>query len=359
MRPTRRFGLALVPLFALLLVVPWAFAESGTALHGLAPWPDGRRVPPAFLPPGAPDPDTGPSDAIYPEQHVTIRFNHAEHLGPRVGATCKTCHAGAYRSPVVSDRLTPTGEMCDACHSTDHSDTTRVKAGTRPMGQCAFCHLGYDAGDGNRVAELDLPRAHLVFDHKAHVDRNIACPQCHGAVERLELATRDQLPRMKGCLRCHQAPDAASRGDAKAECATCHVRARDRPAGIQTPSTRPTSSNGTGRSRPTTPSSARTATPRTSARTATTGAPDPAASIPATTSRCTRSRRGWERSDARAATRSKAFASTATSAWVWPSRAPRRPWTAGASTRPRASGAIRPSDRAIMGSKQSATWTLA
>jgi hypothetical protein len=234
MRPTRRIGLALVPLFALLLVVPLALAESGTALHGLAPWPDGRRVPPAFLPPGAPDPDTGPSDAVYPVQHVTIRFNHADHLGPRVGATCKTCHAGAYRSAAASDRLTPTGEVCDTCHATDHSDTTRVKPGNVPMGQCAFCHLGYDPGDGNRVAELDLPRAHLVFDHKAHVDRNIACPQCHGAVEQLELATRDQLPRMRGCLRCHQAPDAASRGDAKAECDTCHLRAREQGAGIQT-----------------------------------------------------------------------------------------------------------------------------
>src|SRR5262249_47365703 len=74
------------------------------------------------------------------------------------------------------------------------------------------------------VAALNLPRANLVFNHKAHVDRNIGCAQCHGAVEQLELATRDQLPRMRGCFGCHQMPDSASRGEAKSSCDTCHLR---------------------------------------------------------------------------------------------------------------------------------------
>jgi hypothetical protein len=193
-------------------------------VHGLAPLPGDQRVPHKLLPPGSFDPDDGPSDVIYPAQHVTVRFNHAKHLTQEVGATCKTCHAAAYRSGSAQDSLIPKGEICDACHNSDHTTPSAVKPGDDAIGQCAFCHQGYKASDGNAVAELALPRANLNFSHKAHVDRNIGCAQCHGAVDQLELATRDQLPRMNGCFHCHQMPDSASRGEAKSACDTCHLR---------------------------------------------------------------------------------------------------------------------------------------
>ncbi|MEI9953091.1 MAG: cytochrome c3 family protein [Pseudomonadota bacterium] len=72
------------------------------------------------------------------------------------------------------------------------------------------------------MAPLSLPKPNLRFDHALHVTRNIGCAQCHGAVENLELATRDQLPRMRGCFNCHQAPDPAA-GRARSECRTCHL----------------------------------------------------------------------------------------------------------------------------------------
>lgn len=216
----------LLPLLVLLAVVPAALAEAPTTVHGLAPLPDDQRVPKSMLPPGAFDPDEGPSDVIFPVQHITLRFNHAKHLTKDVGATCKTCHGKAYKSRSSQDWLIPSGETCDACHSTDHSNLSAVKAGDDAMGQCAFCHLGYDPADGNKVAELQMPRANMLFDHEAHVDRNIGCAQCHGAVDQLELATRDQLPRMRGCFRCHQMSDSASRGEAKSACDTCHFRGK-------------------------------------------------------------------------------------------------------------------------------------
>jgi hypothetical protein len=227
----KRLLFALLPLFAVVLVVPFAVADTAAAggagaapLHGLAPLPDDRAVPRTMLPPGSFDSDPGPSSAVFPGQRITIRFNHAKHVGKEVGASCKTCHAAALKSRSVADSLLPSGEACDACHNTDHSDTAHVKPGDDASGQCAYCHVGYKATDGNAVPTLDLPRANLVFDHKAHVDRNIGCAQCHGAVDQLELATRDQLPRMRGCFGCHQAADSASRGDAKSACDTCHIK---------------------------------------------------------------------------------------------------------------------------------------
>jgi hypothetical protein len=224
MMTLRSLALAVLPIVGVLLVVPIALAEAPATLHGLAPLPDDRKVSRNLLPPGAFDPDSGPSDVIFPAQRITLRFNHTKHLGKEIGATCKTCHSAAFRSTAAADSLIPTGEVCDACHSTDHADKANVKPGDDDMGKCAFCHLGYKAGDANTVAELQLPRANLVFNHKAHLDRNIACAQCHGAIDQLELATRDQLPRMRGCFHCHQMPDAASRGDAKSACETCHLR---------------------------------------------------------------------------------------------------------------------------------------
>jgi hypothetical protein len=221
-----RFLLRFAPVVALVCAVSVALAEkppaSGT-VHGLAPLPDDQMVPVTMLPPGAPSPDPGPSDVIFPAQHLLIRFNHAKHVGPDIKLKCKTCHAAAYKSASVKDRLTPTGEACDTCHSTEHDDLSKVKAGDDEMGQCAFCHVGYKKDDANTVAAVEIPRANLVFDHKAHVARNIGCPQCHGAIDKIELATRDQLPRMAGCFNCHQRPDSASLGDAKSACDTCHI----------------------------------------------------------------------------------------------------------------------------------------
>jgi hypothetical protein len=225
----------LLPFFALLLVVPLALAEDapGGVVHGLSPLPGNEAVPAAVLPPGS-SASEGPSDVIFPTQNITIRFNHAKHLGKEIGAQCKTCHSKALKSTSSQDELIPTGEVCDACHSTDHGDLSNVKPGDEAMGKCSWCHLGYKDGDGNKVAPLVMPRANLVFNHNAHVSRNIACAQCHGQIEKIELATREQLPRMAGCFRCHEGPDSASRGQAKSACETCHLPGRSSGTHIQT-----------------------------------------------------------------------------------------------------------------------------
>ncbi len=189
---------------------------------GHSPLPANAKVPVKWLPAGAFDPDTGPSVGIYPPQSLTIRFNHKLHQ-TKVGTKCTSCHKAALTSQSAQDRLVPNGTTCDDCHGTDHANTNAVKAGDDLTGQCAFCHEGYKPSDGNRVAKLVLPRANMIFDHKKHADKNINCRQCHGEVQELELATRDQLPRMRGCFGCHQYPDAAARGKAKGNCETCHL----------------------------------------------------------------------------------------------------------------------------------------
>lgn len=202
---------------------PPSSVASGSLTSGTAPLANGAPVPLKWLPPGAFEADRGPSQAIYPPQKLTVRFNHKLHVGEQK-LRCDTCHKGATTSESAQDRLIPKGTTCDACHGGDHADPNRVAAGDEDMGKCNFCHLGYREGDGNRVAKLEIPRPNMVFNHKKHVARNIGCAQCHGEVQELELATRDQLPRMRGCFGCHQHPDAANRGEAKAACDTCHIK---------------------------------------------------------------------------------------------------------------------------------------
>lgn len=234
---SRRPSLGVFPLFVALVVAvvaacldpsltsaspgPEAAATLPT-IAGVSPMPNDVAVPPAWLPPGADSPDEGPSTAIFPPQRITFRFNHKWHAS--IGVQCTTCHAGVPQSTNTREKLLPQPTTCDGCHGTDHSNVNAVLPGPATRGQCAFCHLGYAPSDGNHVAPLEMPRPNLNFTHKKHIEHGFKCIQCHGDVAQLELATRDQLPRMAGCFGCHQQTDSAGPHAAKSACTTCHLR---------------------------------------------------------------------------------------------------------------------------------------
>lgn len=191
-------------------------------VHGLSELPGGASVPESMRPPGALPDDGGPSSVIFPEQRITIRFNHERHVRG-LGISCTTCHDRAKTSRNSGDRLLPAGTRCDGCHGSDHSKPTAVGSDPNELiAECGFCHLGYRPGDGNRVQRLQLPPPNLKFNHALHVAGGATCQSCHGAVERLELATRDQLPRMRACVGCHREANAAPHA-ASGACTTCHL----------------------------------------------------------------------------------------------------------------------------------------
>jgi hypothetical protein len=182
-----------------------------TVLVGLGVWGEAVALPPPVTkaPPGSDD--TGPSGVIFPEQQLPLRFDHRKHATAPLGLSCTSCHPGA--GLAANAPMLPRGATCDACHGSKHDGVV--------SGACAFCHVGVEQG---RVRPVRIPRGNLVFSHRKHAVRNIACPHCHGDVTAVGLATREQLPRMRGCLVCHGRPDAASRGDAHSACETCHLR---------------------------------------------------------------------------------------------------------------------------------------
>ena len=187
--------------------------------------PGDAEVPLAWMPPGS-NVSPLPSEEIFPPQTVPLRFNHKKHV-KGLSLSCKVCHEAAYTSAQASDRLLPRPtDTCDNCHDVDHSDPAHIRGGKEASAACAFCHVGAAAGEGGKVAPVILPAPNLRFPHAKHLARNIQCGQCHGQIAELELATRDQLPRMPGCLTCH-ALSGAAQGGAKGTCTTCHLSEPD------------------------------------------------------------------------------------------------------------------------------------
>ncbi len=201
----------------------------GRALQvsGASPF-DFDEVPLAFRPPGSFVDDDGPSPVVFPEQALPLRFNHKKHV-KELGVACVTCHAAAKTSVKAADSLLPPATRCDGCHGTSHRDLSAVTSDEpRPLGQCAFCHIGYDATRPNVVARVVLPKPNLRFDHQKHVTGlGMDCARCHGKVDEVGVATRDQLPRMKECVTCHvlgsRDVGEPRPGKASGACATCHL----------------------------------------------------------------------------------------------------------------------------------------
>jgi hypothetical protein len=204
----RCFGLLLACLVGLGL----ALASPGQVARA------DETAPTLDRPPGARSGDGGPSSVVFPPQAIPLRFSHSRHVGA-LGVGCSRCHPGARTSRRASDNLLPKGTGCDDCHHDEHARMPVVATDpNEPLGRCTLCHVGSDAAP----QVVRLPKPNLRFDHAIHAARNIGCAQCHGSVEHVDRATRDGLPRMSGCMRCHGL-SGPSRGRARGECRACHL----------------------------------------------------------------------------------------------------------------------------------------
>ena len=150
--------------------------------------------------------------AIYPPQRIPLRFDHQQHLA--AGAECASCHDSVRGSLRVQDRNLPGHEECGTCHDLDAAQKGEK---TDPPSACNTCHPGFDATVRLEPAKLEVPPANLHFNHQVHVKKNVDCAVCHGAMENVQLATRQQLPKMATCLKCHDGTAASK------ECGTCHL----------------------------------------------------------------------------------------------------------------------------------------
>ncbi len=181
--------------------------------------------------PNPPDRPFVPSDVIFPDQNIGLRFFHDKHLAEEID--CTTCHDSAEESVASSDVLVPVGfegeDICTNCHDFDEG------AGGEPPAACTTCHFDqykptFAAGASktdstkatNKPSTMYIPVPNLKMNHKVHIAKGIECSRCHGEMTTLQVATRDNaLPLMNTCLECHDGKQAPS------ECRTCHLAKPD------------------------------------------------------------------------------------------------------------------------------------
>jgi hypothetical protein len=121
-----------------------------------------------------------------------VPFSHAHHVGG-LGIDCRYCHTGV---EVGRHAGLPATEVCMTCHS-------QLWTGASVLAPVRESLASGKPLVWNRVARLP---DYVYFDHSIHVDRGVACVECHGRVDRMPLMKRAQPFQMSWCLDCHRDP---------------------------------------------------------------------------------------------------------------------------------------------------------
>ena len=137
-----------------------------------------------------------------PEQ--PINFSHRVHAGDNE-IPCMYCHTQARRS--ISAGV-PSVNKCVGCHTNVAPDKPQIRK-----------VMGYweNKEPIPWIKVHDLPDF-VYFPHKRHVQADVECQTCHGAVETMDVITREAPLQMGWCLECHKEQEVEHGTD----CWTCH-----------------------------------------------------------------------------------------------------------------------------------------
>lgn len=119
-----------------------------------------------------------------------VRFSHKHHVGDD-GIDCRYCHTSVEKSSFAG---LPSTDICLTCHSQLFRDSPELA----PLRESA--RKGKPIR-WNRV--YDLPDF-VYFDHSIHVNKGVACIECHGHVDQMPLMWRNAPLEMQWCLHCHR-----------------------------------------------------------------------------------------------------------------------------------------------------------
>lgn len=142
-----------------------------------------------------------------------VPFSHRIHAGNN-HIPCQYCHTGADRSRHAG---VPPLQTCMNCHKVTKTDSPWIQKITEMVA----------ADEPMKWARVYALPDHVYFDHRPHVNAGIACQNCHGAVQGMELLTRAMNMRMGACLECHRNPKGALPKDSPIKngpenCYACH-----------------------------------------------------------------------------------------------------------------------------------------
>lgn len=133
---------------------------------------------------------SSPAFAMHEPVPQPIPFSHKHHVGD-AGIDCRYCHTSVQKAAFAG---LPSTQICLTCHSQLFLDAPAL----------APLHASARSGKPlawNRVH--DLP-GFVYFDHSIHVNKGVACIECHGQVDQMPLTWRNASLEMQWCLACHR-----------------------------------------------------------------------------------------------------------------------------------------------------------
>ena len=155
-------------------------------------------------------------DRLPPAPPQPIKFSHKVHAGD-AAIGCTSCHAYAERGPVAG---VPSMARCRGCHKFVKRDTDSP-AMTAEL-EALLAKLDRD----QPIEWVRVHRVpdHVFFTHKRHVNSGVACRECHGEVEKMEVMRQVAALSMGWCLECHKRKQAERPAERArlTECLTCH-----------------------------------------------------------------------------------------------------------------------------------------
>jgi hypothetical protein len=122
-----------------------------------------------------------------------VPFSHLHHVR-QLGLDCRYCHTSVEESSFAG--IPPT-ETCMTCHSqiwTEAPNLELVRASWQNEESILW----------NRVHNLS---GFVYFNHSAHVNNGVGCESCHGRVDNMPLAWKEETLHMEWCLGCHRNPE--------------------------------------------------------------------------------------------------------------------------------------------------------
>ena len=132
-----------------------------------------------------------PAFDIGPEQ--PIPFSHRLHAGIKE-IQCQFCHPYVARS--INPGIPPV-EKCLYCHNyiiPTHPEILKE-------------HRYFNEGKSTPWVKANYLPEHVLFNHQRHIRKEIACQQCHGAIETMDRIKGTQF-KMGFCVECHRKKDA-------------------------------------------------------------------------------------------------------------------------------------------------------
>ena len=184
-------------------------------------------------------PFPGNQEGYAPKQEIA--FSHKVHAGD-LAISCLYCHYNAPKGPHAG---IPPANLCMNCHRlvTASSEVTsaekeKARQEGKPPNRIISKELQklYDALDlkdplqaepGKDTKPIRWVKVHNLpeytrFDHRAHVHAKVACQECHGAVEKMDVISQSNSLSMGWCVRCHKDHKEIEGRKPSTDCAACH-----------------------------------------------------------------------------------------------------------------------------------------